>query len=140
MRCFKLCLMGVVLLFFGVTSTFALAANTDPLFINLTSSNSHRATMAIGFGLSQQERGHAVTIFLNDTSVQLASKKNALNYKKQQKLLHEIVAHKGKVIVCPTCMKYYGVSEKDLIKGLKKGNPDMTGAQLFKDHTRTMAW
>jgi sulfur relay (sulfurtransferase) complex TusBCD TusD component (DsrE family) len=132
--------MWTVLLFFGVTSTFALAGNTDPLFINLTSENSHRSLMAIGFGRAQQERGHEITIFLNDTGVKLASKRYAASYKKQQALLRKIVADSGKVIVCPTCMSHYGVSDDDLITGLKKGNPDMTGAQLFKDHTKTMAW
>ncbi|MCE0494989.1 DsrE family protein [Vibrio salinus] len=140
MRCFKLCFMWTVLLFFGVTSTFALAGNTDPLFINLTSENSHRSLMAIGFGLAQQKRGHEVTIFLNDTGVKIASKQYSESYKKQQDLLRQIVADSGKVIVCPTCMNHYGVKEDDLITGLKKGNPDMTGAQLFKENTKTMAW
>ncbi|SHO54344.1 DsrE family protein [Vibrio quintilis] len=139
MRYFKLCFMWTILLF-GMTSTFAFAGNTDPLFINLTSENSHRSLMAIGFGRAQQERGHPVTIFLNDTGVKLASKQYSATYKKQQEILRKIVADNGKVIVCPTCMNYYKVSEADLVTGLKKGNPDMTGSQLFQDHTKTMAW
>ncbi len=140
MRYFKLCLLWSVLLFFGATSTYTFAGGTDPLFINLTTENNHRSLMAIGFGRSQQERGHQVTIFLNDTGVKLASKQYAASYGEQQQVLRKIVAAGGKVIVCPTCMSHYGVNESDLVSGLKKGNPDMTGGELFKDNTRTMAW
>ena len=35
-------------------------------------------------------------------------------------------------------MKHYGVMEADLLRGIKIGNPDMTGGAHFKDGTRTM--
>lgn len=47
----------------------AFAGDTDPLFVNLTTDDSHRANMAITFGKNQLERGHRLTIFLNDEGV-----------------------------------------------------------------------
>ena len=44
------------------------------------------------------------------------------------------------VIACPMCMKHYGVQEADLLPGIKVGQPDLTGDQLFKDNTKTLTW
>ncbi len=121
-------------------SVHAMAGDSDPLFINLTSDDGHRATMAIGFGAKQQAKGHPLTVFLNDTGVALASKANSTKYAEQQKALNEAIAKGGLVIVCPLCMKHYGVKETDLLPGFKVGNPDLTGALLFKDNTKTLTW
>ena len=77
------------------------AGDADPLFINMTSDDCHRATMAIGFGAKQQARGHPLTVFLNDRGVAVASKVNSNKYAEQQKTLNEVVAKGGEVIVCP---------------------------------------
>lgn len=44
------------------------------------------------------------------------------------------------IIVCPMCMKHYGVAEADLVPGLEIGNPDLTGGALFKDGGKSMTW
>ena len=44
------------------------------------------------------------------------------------------------ILVCPMCMKHYGVNEADLLPGLKVGNPELTGNALFADNTKTMTW
>ena len=110
------------------------------LFVNLTSDESHRADMAMEFSKAILERGHAVTVWLNDKSVLLASKEHAGKFADQQKMLTDLMAKGTTVIACPVCMKYYGVKDGDLIAGVKVGNPDMTSALLFKEDTKTLSW
>jgi sulfur relay (sulfurtransferase) complex TusBCD TusD component (DsrE family) len=118
----------------------AFAGDTDPLFVNLTTDDSHRANMAITFGKSQLERGHPLTIFLNDKGVFIGSKAKSTKFKGQQKMLSEIQSKGAVVLVCPMCMKHYKVKESDLLPGLKVGNPELTGGALFKDNTKTLTW
>ena len=118
----------------------AFAGDTDPLFVNLTTDDTHRASMAISFGKNQLERGHPLTIFLNDKGVFLGSKSKAAKFKGQQKMLGEIQGKGAVVLVCPMCMKHYKVKESDLLPGLKVGNPELTGGALFSDNTRTLTW
>ena len=44
------------------------------------------------------------------------------------------------MLICPVCMKHYGVKETDLMEGIKVGNPDATGAALFREGTKTLTW
>jgi len=118
----------------------AFAGAKDPLFINLTSDDPHRALMAISFGQGQMERGHPLTVYLNDKAVLVASKKNAVQFAEQQKMLSGIAAKGGIVLVCPMCSKKFGVAEADFITGAKLTSPDITGPALFKDNTKTLSW
>ena len=127
-------------LIFSSTATPAFAGSTDPLFVNLTTDDAHRAGMGISFGKNQLERGHPLTIFLNDKGVFIASKANTSMFRDQQKLLSEVMNKGGVVLICPMCMKHYGIKESDLLPGLKVGNPELTGAALFKDNTKTLTW
>lgn len=43
------------------------------------------------------------------------------------------------MLVCPMCSKKFGVAEADLVPGAKLGNPDITGAALFKDNSKTLS-
>jgi sulfur relay (sulfurtransferase) complex TusBCD TusD component (DsrE family) len=124
----------------GTAPLPALAGSSDPLFVNLTTDDPHRANMGITFGRNQHERGHPLTVFLNDRAVLIASKANAGKFADHQKALAEIIGKGGTVLVCPMCMKHYGLKESDLLPGLKVGNPELTGAALFKDNTRTLTW
>lgn len=116
------------------------AAANDPLFINLTSDDAHRSEMAIGFGASQLQRGHGLTLFLNDRAVVLASVSKGAAYAGQQKMLRDLAQAGAAIYVCPTCMAHYGVLEADLLPGLRKSNPDLTGTKLFQDGAKTMSW
>jgi predicted peroxiredoxin len=118
----------------------SVAGANDPLFINMTSDDGHRATMAIGFGVKQHALGHPLTIFLNDTGVHVASKANSGKYAEQQKALTDAMAKGATVIACPLCMKHYGVKETDLLPGIQVGKPELTGGALFKDNTKTLTW
>jgi sulfur relay (sulfurtransferase) complex TusBCD TusD component (DsrE family) len=139
MKAFSSFVLALALLV-GATTAPALAGGSDPLFVNLTTDEPHRANMGITFGKNQHERGHPLTVFLNDKAVLIASKANAGKFPDHQKALLELVAKGANVLVCPMCMKHYGVKEADLLPGLKVGNPELTGSLLFKDDTRTLTW
>jgi sulfur relay (sulfurtransferase) complex TusBCD TusD component (DsrE family) len=117
-----------------------LASDDDPLFINLTTDDPHRADMGITFGKNQFERGHPLTIFLNDKGVFIGAKANAATFGEHQEKLAAMIDKGALVLVCPMCMKHYGVAEADLIAGAQVGNPELTGGALFKDDTRTLSW
>lgn len=110
------------------------------LFINMTSDDSHRLQMGLGFGLNQLKRGHGITVFLNDRAVAAASRQNAAKYAEQQKIIADLLASGAMVLVCPMCSKHYGVAEADFLPGLKFGNPELTGGALFAENTRSLTW
>jgi len=124
----------------GLAAGPALAGATDPLFVNLTTDEGHRANMAITFGAKQHARGHALTIFLNDKGVLVGSKAHAEKFGDRQKDLLDAMSKGATVLICPMCMKHYKVNEADLLPGIKVGSPEVTGAALFKDHTQTLTW
>ncbi|MBA3008982.1 MAG: DsrE family protein [Proteobacteria bacterium] len=139
MKLFPKLLLALALIVGGMGMP-AFAGDTDPLFVNLTTDDSHRANMAISFGKNQFERGHPLTIFLNDKGVNIGSKENSAKFADHQKALGEIMNKGGTVLICPMCIKHYGIKEADLLTGLKVGNPDRTGGALFKDNTQTLSW
>lgn len=116
------------------------AGNPDALFINMTTDDAHRASMGIGFGYNQLQRGHPLTVFLNDRGVMLAAKANGATFEQQQKTMAAVIAKGGTVYVCPTCMKHYGLAEADLMPGMKVSNPDLTEKALFSNDARTLSW
>jgi len=124
----------------GAVAGPAMAADSDPLFVNMTTDDGHRANMAITFSKNQFERGHPLTIFLNDKGVLVGSTTNAAKYGDQQKALAEMMGKGAVVLICPMCMKHYGVKESDLLPGLKVGSPEATGAALFKENAKTLTW
>jgi predicted peroxiredoxin len=130
--------LGAGLLSAPLASAFAGAA--DPLFINLTSDDAHRIDMAFAMGGNQHKRGHKLTVFMNDRAVLAASKANAGKFAAQQKQIEALIADGATILVCPMCMKHFGVKEEDLLPGLKVGSPDVTGAALFQDGTKTLSW
>ena len=134
----KALISSLIVASIGSTS-IAFAGDTDPLFINMMSEG-HRAMMGLTFGSKQQERGHPLTIFLNDQGVLVAVKSNAGKYPKEQELIAKIQAKGGSVIICPMCMKKHGVKEEDLIAGVKLSSPEIAGNALFKDNTKTLTW
>jgi sulfur relay (sulfurtransferase) complex TusBCD TusD component (DsrE family) len=132
--------IAAVLFLAALSAVPAFAGGDSPLFINMTSNDPHRALMAIGFGRSQMQRGHPLTIFLNDHGVLVASKKNAEAFAEHQAILAEVAAAGATVLVCPTCSKAFGVPVEDFCQGARLGNPELTGGALFKDGTVTLSW
>ena len=121
-------------------SLTAIAGVNDPLFINLSTDELHRSTMAINFGKHHSANGHPLTIFLNDKAVMLGDKAGATKFSEQQQALSDVIARGALVIMCPMCLKQAGYAEADLLPGVKMGGPKLTGDALFKDGTKTMSW
>ena len=118
----------------------AYAGSNDPLFINLTTDEASRASMALNFGKHHFVNGHPLSVFLSDKGIILGVKAGSEKYSLQQKELSEILSKGGLVIVCPSCLKNAGYTEADLLPGIKLGGPQVTGEALFKDGTKTMSW
>ncbi|MDO8713278.1 MAG: DsrE family protein [Polynucleobacter sp.] len=121
-------------------SLSAIAGPNDPLFINLSTDEFHRSSMAINFGKHHSASGHPLTIFLNDKAVILGVKAGASKHAEQQQSLSEVISAGALVIICPMCLKQAGYTEADLISGVKLGGPKITGDALFRDGTKTMSW
>jgi sulfur relay (sulfurtransferase) complex TusBCD TusD component (DsrE family) len=140
MRAFKLAAFALVLSVSSIVAPVAFAGDTDPLFVNATTDDGFRSQMALKFSKNQQERKHPVTVFLNDKGVLIATKANAEKFKDQQEIIAALIAAGGTVVICPVCMKRYGVNEADLLPGIKIGSPETTGAALFSENTKTLTW
>ena len=140
MKSFTRLLFALSMLLAAAIGPYASAGDADPLFINLTTDEPHRANMGITFGRNQLERGHPLTIFMNDKAVLIASKQNASKFAAHQKSISELLAKGAIILVCPMCMKHYGVAEGDLLPGLKVGNAELTGAAVFKDNAKSLTW
>jgi predicted peroxiredoxin len=119
--------------------TDAKSESADPLFVSLTSNDSHRANMAISFTRGQLGRGHPATLFLNDKGVFLSSSKES-NYQSHQKEFTELMDKGVAIYACGFCMKHFGIQETDLVKGIKISSPELMEKELFKKGTRTLTW
>lgn len=133
-------LATAIVLIAGTALLPALAGDKDPLFVNLTSDDGHRAAMAFAFGQKQLERGHPLTVFLNDRGVLVGSKNHSAKFADQQKALDELMGKGATLIACQHCMRHHGVKDDDLLSGIQLGNPEVTGNALFKDNTKTLTW
>jgi predicted peroxiredoxin len=120
--------------------TGAMAGDTDPLFINATTDDPHRAKMALLFAQNQLERKHPVAVFLNDKAVYLGSKAHAAKFGEHQEIIAGLIKNGASIVICPMCMKHFEIKEADLVEGIKVGNPELTGSLLFKDNTKTLTW
>jgi len=131
---------SIIFAVLAALSLSVIAGANDPLFINLSTDELHRSTMAINFGKHHSANGHPLTIFLNDKAVMLGVKAGAAKFSDQQQALSEVIASGALVIMCPMCLKQAGYAEVDLLPGVKMGSPKITGDALFKDGTKTMSW
>lgn len=111
----------------------------DPLFVNLTSDDAHRARMALVFSEKQHERGHPVTIFLNDRAVLIADRTRS-KFKAHHDMLAGLMKKGATILICPMCRQHYGVMEKNQIEGIKTGSPELTGGALFAPGARSLTW
>lgn len=121
-------------------SSAAFSGANDPLFINLSTDELHRSSMAINFGKHHSANGHPLTIFLNDKAVMMGVKAGSAKFADQQQALTDVINSGALVIMCPMCLKQAGYTESDLISGVRLGGPKITGDALFKDGTKTMSW
>jgi sulfur relay (sulfurtransferase) complex TusBCD TusD component (DsrE family) len=140
MKYIRRCLLAMALILGAVAAPLALAGETDPLFINLSTDEPHRVGMALNFGQHQHENGHPLTVYLSDRGVLLGAKAHAGKYAAQQNLLEALMKQGAVVLVCPPCMKHHGVAEADLLPGLQVSNRKLAGEALFGGNTRALSW
>lgn len=133
-------LMLSFFLIIGTLSTPAYAADPAPLFLNLTMDNSHQSGVGLNFAKEQFERGHPLTIFLNNSAVRIGAMANARYFINHQDLLRELLKKGATVLVCRPCALHYGVSESNLMPGMRIAYPDALSEALFRDNTRTLTW
>lgn len=139
MRPFRLALIAFALLA-AIAARPAAADEHGSLFVNLTTDEPHRVAMALAFSKAQLKLGHPVTVWLNDRGVFVGDVQSAGKLKEAQGMLRELMSAGAQVIACPMCMKHYGIGDTSLLEGVKTGNPEMTGAALFKDDAKTLTW
>lgn len=119
-------------------SAVGAAQGKQSVFVNLTSDEGQRVTMALNFSNSLLKDGQDVTIFLNVDGVRLGSAKVA-GLSAQRTELQAFMKAGGKVIVCMHCMQMRGVTQADLIPGLTTGGEGQ-GRQAFLASTRQISY
>lgn len=131
-------IFGMLLLVMTL-SLSVFASEKSSLFVNLTSDEGHRTLMAVQFSTKMHDKGHALTIYLNDKGVKLASKENK-QYAEFQSKLAEAIKKGAKVYICPMCMKEYKIEGPTLVDGLKIGNANLLEKAIFEDDTTVISW
>jgi sulfur relay (sulfurtransferase) complex TusBCD TusD component (DsrE family) len=96
-----------------------LAADKKLLLVNLTSYTTEESRKAVDYAKEELEQGRPVVIFLNERGVLAAALPHAQMYKEQQQHLTELMKRGATVLVCPDCLKQYGVDPKNLLAGVK---------------------
>ena len=133
-------LLIIIMVILAGFSQVAMAGSSDPLFVNLTTDDNHKANMAIAFSMEQLKHGHPVTIYINSQAVQIVNKANNKRYAMQQQKLTEFAAKGGTVFVCRVCEKFLKFQESDLIPGVRLSTADLVSEALFRDNTKTLSW
>jgi predicted peroxiredoxin len=108
------------------TAGVAAAKDSPDLVLNVTSGQEdlHAVTMALQLAGHGLNAGREVTLFLNVRAPALARKdlsdKVAFHGNPPlQKMLTDLMARGARIIVCPACATVMGVSETDLLPGVK---------------------
>ena len=109
-----------ILFALGIFTAHAMANETKSIFVNITSSDSIKAPMAIMFASQGLKQNIDMTIFLNAEGVRLAVKDfhsptNSKDGKTTQEMITSFVKNGGKLLVCPMCLKSLGYDESNLI-------------------------
>ncbi len=128
----------LALVMVGMLSAVTAAQGKQSVFVNLTSDEAQRVTMALNFSNSLLKDGQDVTIFLNVDGVRIGSAKVA-GLAAQRTELQAFMKAGGKVIICAHCMQVRGVTQADLMPGLTMGG-EGAGRQAFLASTRQISY
>ena len=141
----KISTFFVIFIAFASNAAFA-ADSGQKLFVNLTSDEMNRASMAIGISTKVlQKEKIPVTILLNVEAVRIADKnipehKHASG-KSLKQMLAGFIKAGGRVIVCPMCMENVGgMGKDDLIAGVEVGGPAVTFPALLAEDTTVLSY
>lgn len=116
------------------------------LFINLTSDDIDRASMAINLAHRVlKEKKVPVTIWLNVDAVRLVNKQVRQNmYNDARTPLEKLQAFMregGKVMICPMCMRNLGGMEvKDLPEGVFVSEMDLLWEAMYAEGARVLSY
>jgi predicted peroxiredoxin len=138
----------LVVLVLSLCAPFLVAQSKakQSLFINLTSDDIDRASMAINLAHRVlKEKKIPVTIWLNVDGVRLVSKQIRQNmYNDARTPLEKLQAFMregGKVMICPMCMRNLGGMEvKDLPEGVFVSEMDLWWEALYADGARVLSY
>lgn len=116
-----------------------------PVFVNLTSDDNWRASMALNWTRKAIARGHKATVWLNVEAVRLAVNDvahpvHAMQDKSAQDLLREVMVSGGKVLVCGGCLKRAGFTRGNLIEGVEMGSPNRVMPAMFDKSAKVVSW
>jgi predicted peroxiredoxin len=142
----KRLLLVVLVLVLCVPVLVAQPKVKQSLFINLTSDDIDRASMAINLAHRVlKEKKIPVTIWLNVDAVRLVNKQVRQNmYNDARTPLEKLQAFMregGKVMICPMCMRNIGGMEvKDLPEGVFVSEMDLWWEALYADGARVLSY
>jgi intracellular sulfur oxidation DsrE/DsrF family protein len=131
-------LVGAFAAMFGPAPAFA--GKDDPVFINLTSDDTHNMVMALTAAKHMSEAGHPATLFVNGKAVLILNKNMSTMYGEKQKELKELMGKGVTVLACGHCVQHLGLKEADLLDGVKIATPAIMNETLFKDNTKSLSW
>jgi predicted peroxiredoxin len=141
---------AVVLLLTSIATGAAAENSKGGLFVNLTTDDTWAATKAIMFTHQKVlKTGHnPVAIWLNVRAIYLADKKRVSHVHGMmreknlsvQDMLQAFIKDGGIVIACGACSKAAGLTQEDLIDGVKMGNPEIVNGILFDPKVKTLSW
>ncbi len=128
-------------------SVFAESDQSNELLIELSSAQMSKVRRAFNVGTKMRQiQEIPVTINMSLGSVQYASK----NFPKAQMikvrdqsvsdLIQEFIEAGGVVYVCPMCLQGHGMSETDLLSGIKVGGPTVILPLILKDGVKTLSY
>ncbi len=132
-------LLVVLAIVFAGLGQVAAAAGSDPLFVNLSTNDNHRANMAIALSKEMLKQGHPVTIYINSQAAQIVDKTNP-RYAMQQQKLTEFISKGGTVLVCPVCQQFLHLNQNNLLPGVRFSTADAVAQALFRENTKTLSW
>ena len=123
----------------------ASAPQKNPLFMNMTSSDSWRGWMGLHFAHATLKQGHPVAVFLKLDAVKLAAKSGAQEMKPSmqrapREILADFIRDGGVVLMCGPCMAEFGLKMEDLVAGVQMGRPGYTQSFIFAENARTLTW
>lgn len=119
-------------------ATTVSAQTKESVFVNLTSDEPQRVTMALNFASRLLQGGSKVTLFLNVDGVRLGSTKFP-NLVEQRTALSTFMKAGGGVVICAHCMQVRNVVAADLMPGLTLGG-EGAAMQAFLASPRSISY
>lgn len=110
------------------------------MFINLSSVDPQRASLATFIATSQAEAGVPVTMLLTIDAVRLAVKTPHAALAGERADLDNAMKAGVRVIVNPRSLMYHAIGDADLMDGVHKGNPKLLRETLSLPNTVTLNW